>query len=377
MILTIIRGLFVLLMAAAGYSIVTSDFSKIPVLGGQNWLAMSFCLTLAILIISIDILAGRRKLAVFSGIAFGVLVGITITYALSFGVLLLIDNVVLPGGQGSATNRAIANSLNLILGCVSCYFAISFILQTKDDFRFIIPYVEFRRDTRGAKPIVVDTSALIDGRLREVAKAGFLDSRLVVPQFVVGELQILADSADAEKRQKGRRGLDVLGELREDLAVDVRLFDDHQASDTPVDQHLVELARQLDAKLLTVDFNLTKVAALSEVSTLNLNDLAQCLHHHVRAGDEFDLRIERTGTGENQGVGRLEDGTMVVVENAADLVGTEARVAVKNTTQTTAGRMVFARLTSEVVDDASSNKPRRRRAGRVKRGLSNAASSVG
>ena len=348
MLLNILRGVFVLLMGAVGYSLVVADPDNLGRLEGKNWLALAMCVTLGVLVIAVDILAGRRKLAVFSGVAFGVLAGLAISYALSFAVRLVVDNVLLTGSVGSDTNRTIAGFLNLLIGTIVCYFTVSFVLQTKDDFRFIIPYVEFRRDARGARPVVVDTSALIDGRLEPAAAAGWLDTRLVVPEFVVRELQRVADSPDRAKRLRGRRGLDVLARLRSAPGLDVRVFDTHaheprDAEDHPVDRRLIDLARQWEAKALTVDHNLAKVAQLAGVAVLNLNDLADALRGGVVLGEARHLTIERTGTGQGQGVGHLDDGTMVVVEGAADAVGEKVDVVVTNTTQTSAGRMVFAR----------------------------------
>ena len=362
MLLNILRGVFVLLMGAVGYSLVAADPNDLGRLQGKNWLALAMCLTLAVLVIAVDILAGRRKLAVFSGLVLGVMTGLALSYVLSFAVVLVVDNVLLPDSIGSPTNVTLAGFLNLLIGTVVCYFCVSFILQTKDDFRFIIPYVEFRRDARGARPVVVDTSALIDGRLEPVAAAGFLDTRLVVPEFVVRELQRVADSPDRGKRLRGRRGLEVLARLRQARGLDVRVFDTHaheprDADDHPVDRRLIDLARQWEAKALTVDHNLAKVAQLAGVAVLNLNDLADGLRGGVVLGEARHLTIERTGTGQGQGVGHLDDGTMVVVEGAADAVGEKVDVVVTNTTQTSAGRMVFARRDGSADAPADEEEP--------------------
>jgi uncharacterized protein YacL len=349
MVLNILRGIFVLLMAAVGYSLVTADPENLGDLEGVHWLALAMCVSLSLLVIAIDILGGRRKLAIFSGVAFGVLAGLAVSYALSFAVVLVVDNVFLPTTVGSEINATVTGFLNLLIGTIVCYFSVAFVLQTKDDFRFIIPYIEFRRDARGTKPVLVDTSALVDGRLEEVATAGFLDTRLVVPHFVVNELQTLADQADRHKGQRGRRGLDVLARLQRAAGLDVRIYDSHghepkDADDLPVDRRLVDLARTLEAKLLTVDFNLAKVAQLAGVNTLNINQLARALQSEVVPGDALEVLLAREGTGDDQGVGHLDDGTMIVVENAAASVGKRVSVTVTNLTQTNAGRMIFAKL---------------------------------
>ena len=377
MALNILRGLFVLLMAAVGYSFVVADPKTVGELQGINWLALTGSLITATGMIVLDIAAGRRKLAIYSAIAFGTLIGLVITYALSLGVALLIDNFILPGSADNPENEALISFTTLLIGCASCYFAISFILQTKDDFRFIIPYVEFRRDARGSRPALLDTSVLIDGRIAQILAAGFLDLRIIVPQFVVRELQRLSDSADDLKRAKGRRGLDVLEQLRRREGADVRIFETHDDASLDaapddalrVDERLVRLADELDAKLVTIDRPLEKVARLSDVSVLNFNELALAMRPEALPGTPLSVRVEKTGTGENQGVGHLPDGTMIVVEGGADRVGATVEVIVRNTTQTPAGRLVFARLADDVeangqhveAGDAEPPPPRRRR----------------
>jgi uncharacterized protein YacL len=345
MMLNILRGLFVLLMASVGWAFAIAEPEQAGTLQGNQWLAPAAALIVGVGLICIDILAGRRKFAVFTGVAFGILVGLTITYALSFGVQLIIDNLIRPESVSSPANRTLVTFINLLVGMAACYFAVSFILQTKDDFRFIIPYVEFRRDARGPRPIILDTSALIDGRVADLAETGFIDSQLVVPQFVVQELQTVADSRDRLKRARGRRGLDVLNRLKSDGHADVRMFDSAAADqkDTPVDQRLINLALELDGRAMTTDFNLNKVAQVAGVPVLNLNELSNALKPEVLPGEVIRVQIVKPGTAEAQGIGYLDDGTMVVVEHGRDQIDREVDLVVTNTTQTAAGRMVFGR----------------------------------
>src|SRR5205085_1981574 len=175
--------------------------------------------------VCIDILSPRRKLAVFSGVILGLLVGVAIAFALSFVTQLMFDqavasaNIVLKPGQREMLLRYI----NMLVGVIACYLSISFIMQTKDDFRFIIPYVEFSKQTKGARPILLDTSVLIDGRIVDIAATGILESQLVVPRFILAELQQVADSADKLKRNRGRRGLDVLANLQNNRRVEIAI----------------------------------------------------------------------------------------------------------------------------------------------------------
>jgi uncharacterized protein YacL len=208
MVLTILRALFVLLMAAAGWYLLASSNA----LKDYTWLSLSITLVVGVLIICMDILAPRKKLQLFSGTFLGLFVGLLVTYALSFLVKLILPQYfeIAPRSLTAHDKAVLEFFINLVIGLVCCYLCISFVLQTKDDFRFIVPYVEFKRQTKGYHPMLMDTSALIDGRIYDVSTTGILEHQLVVPRFIVDELQTLADSADKLKRARGRRGLDML-----------------------------------------------------------------------------------------------------------------------------------------------------------------------
>src|SRR3954462_2117033 len=268
MVLHILRALFVLLMAAVGW-FVLSDPAR--AFGDKTWLTLAVAVIVAVLVVCIDILAPRRKLAVFSGTFLGLLVGVFVSYALSFVVTLMVDYVIAlvngrdPTQMVVVTDRSrtdIIQFINMMVGITVCYLTISFVLQTKDDFRFVIPYVEFSKQTKGARPILLDTSVLIDGRITDIVSTGILESQLIVPQFVIDELQTVADSGDKLKRNRGRRGLDVLQKLRGNERADVLLYDssaherEKDEATADVDHRLVHLAQVLDARVLTNDFNL-------------------------------------------------------------------------------------------------------------------------
>ena len=351
MILYVLRALFVLLMAAVGWFYVTQPGQQ----GNGGWGAMPIAIAIALLFIATDILSPRRKLAIFAGSFFGLLVGIAIAYALSFVVGLLVDNYYQPGPTSKpgdmalfAQHRdAIKAFIDMLIGVVSCYLSISFILQTKDDFRFIIPYVEFSKQTKGARPMLLDTSVLIDGRIVDIAATGLLESQLVVPHFVLDELQAVADSADRLKRARGRRGLDMLSALRESRKTDVVLYESPRDEEGAVDQRLVQLARSLSARVLTNDYNLNKVAQLTGVDVININDLSSALRPVVVPGEKMRVTVVKPGEEPGQGVGYLEDGTMVVIEQARPHVNEEVEFTVTRSLQTSAGRMIFGRLSGE------------------------------
>jgi len=241
----------------------------------------------------------------------------------------------------------VARNVNTALGVVSCYLSISFILQTKDDFRFIIPFVEFAKETKGARPMLVDTSVLIDGRIADVADTGIIESKMIVPKFVLVELQTVADSADKLKRNRGRRGLEVLGKLQNSKRCEVVLYDSSVHEDdteTDVDQKLMNLAQSMNARVLTNDFNLNKVAQLRGVTVINLNDLTTALKPVVLPGEKMKVRLIKPGEETGQGVGYLEDGTMVVVEQGRQFVNEDVEFTVTSVLQTSAGKMIFGRL---------------------------------
>src|SRR5439155_14531099 len=273
MILHVLRALFVLLIATVGFFFVYRHPPPREAGYWEFWSPPAIALAIGVLLVCIDIVApARRKLAIFSGTFLGLIVGLAFAYVLSFAVEVFVQQYF-EGDQ-----KQIIQFINMLASVATCYLAISFILQTKDDFRFIIPYVEFSKQTKGARPIVVDTSVLIDGRITDIATTGIIESQLVVPQFVLLELQQIADSADKLKRNRGRRGLDALAKLRANPRVDVAIFDPHREEPAAtVDQRLMNLAQELGARVLTNDFNLNKVAQLRGVDVINVNDLANAL----------------------------------------------------------------------------------------------------
>src|SRR5688572_9614820 len=343
MILHVLRALFVLLMAAVGWAFIKDPEQS---LGPNNWLSLAIALVVGVLIVCLDILAPRKKLAVFSGAFLGLIVGISIAYALSFVTALLVDQYIAATKANVTMNMrdGVVQFINLLVGVVTCYLSISFIMQTKDDFRFVIPYVEFQKQTKGARPILLDTSVLIDGRINEIASTGILESQLVVPRFVLAELQAIADSGDKLKRNRGRRGLDVLAKLQTNEKIEVRHYDTHEDGIHDVDERLMTLATELSARVLTNDFNLNKVAQLRGVDVININELANALKPDALPGEKMVVRLLKPGEEPGQGVGYLDDGTMVVVEAGRPHLNEEVEFTVTNTRQTSAGRMIFGRM---------------------------------
>lgn len=261
----------------------------------------------------------------------------------------------LPGGTSAEADDVGAGDVEapilalvkMLLGASAIFMCVSFVMQTKDDFRFVIPYVEFAKETKGPKALVLDTSVIIDGRIADIAETNILESELIVPRFVLAELQAIADSDDKLKRNRGRRGLDVLNKLQGSGKIDIRIMDTHVPSvddAADVDAKLVALAKHLEARVVTNDYNLNKVAQLRKVVVININDLANALKPILLPGETLAVKMIKPGEEPGQGVGYLEDGTMVVAEGGRDHIGREIVIIVTSVLQTSAGRMIFGKL---------------------------------
>lgn len=201
---------------------------------------------------------------------------------------------------------------------------------------------------------ILDTSAIIDGRIADLCKTGFLEGVLIIPHFVLNELQKIADSSDPLRRNRGRRGLDILNKIQKENQVSVRIFDMDYEDLAEVDTKLLRLARELEAKVVTNDFNLNKVAELYGVEVLNINDLSNAIKPVVLPGEEMIVHVLRDGKEYGQGIGYLEDGTMIVVEGGKNFIGLNIEILVTSVLQTSAGRMIFAKPKDYIVSKATS-----------------------
>ncbi len=202
---------------------------------------------------------------------------------------------------------------------------------------------EKNKELQDSQRILVDTSAIIDGRIADIARTGFIPGRLLIPRFVLNELQYVSDSADNLRRQRGRRGMEILSELQKDESIPVTISDIDVEGVREVDERLIVLARQLNCPILTNDYNLNRVAELQGVSILNINELANAVKAILLPGETLELKIIQEGKEFGQGVGYMEDGTMVVVENGNKYIGKSLRITVTKVLQTAAGRMIFAK----------------------------------
>jgi uncharacterized protein YacL len=244
----------------------------------------------------------------------------------------------------------VVNAMRLAID-VSLYASLGFLgamlslRGNRDDFAFIIPYVRFRQDASSGQPIVLDSEAVIDGRVLGILRSGFLHGRLIVPRFVLKELQTMAESQANGQRQRGQRGLECLETMQKSPDLQISVHDTHGAvSGDDHTSELIEAARLLGARLMTLDENLAKIAKLQGLDVLNIHELDEALKPTVAVGQRLRLALVRSGKEDHQAVGYLPDGSMIVVNHGAAKIGGTAEVIVVSTLQTTAGTIVFAEL---------------------------------
>ncbi|MHC4776789.1 MAG: PIN/TRAM domain-containing protein [Planctomycetota bacterium] len=295
-----------------------------------------------VIVLVMDARTPNKRLTSVVGVYLGICVGLIGALAIGALIDVVAEAWELKGGRP----EIYLGLMKVMIAIVLCYLAVSVVLTTKDDFRLVIPYVEFSKQVRGVRPLLLDSSALIDGRVEGLGQTGFLAAPMVVPQFVLDELQTLADSGDKLKRGRGRRGLDIVSRLQASPHLDVSI-DDSNVTGRSVDHKLLQMASDQNLRVLTTDYNLDKVAEIQGVPVLNINELAQSLKSQVVPGEAIAVDIVKRGESAKQGVGYLPDGTMVVVEEAADHIGGRIMAIVTNSLQTSAGRMIFGRVAGE------------------------------
>lgn len=318
-----IRILFILGSILIGYNLSPKDSG---IMGGL------IAGGIALVIIFLEI--GMRRISTrgLSSSVFGLILGLIMAKLVGDAISLA------PIPADTLTNTRV------ILTFIFCYLGMLIGLRGKDEFNIIIPYVRLRRQDQLEEVAILDTSIIIDGRILDICKTKFLEGKICIPRFVLRELQQIADSTDPMRRQRGRRGLEILHTLQKEVRLDIMIHEEEFPEVGEVDAKLIKLAKLLEAKILTVDFNLNRVASFQGVKVLNINELANALKPVVFPGEEMEVKLIKEGKEHNQAVGYLDDGTMVVVEDARRLIGQEVKVTVTSVLQTQAGKMVFTKL---------------------------------
>lgn len=343
------RLTYLLVCEAAGVAIALSTkgtMLEVPmstgILGG---------LGVAALFIWIESLMKGFTLRGFSTATFGLAVGLLCAWLLTrVQISDLLELAFRDQLESRENGEVVVNALKLALD-VTLFASLGFLgavlslRGNRDDFAFIIPYVRFRQDASTGQPVVLDADAVIDGRVIGILRAGFLHGRLIVPRFVLDELQAMADGGSNGTRHRGQRGLDHLDEMQKAVDVQISIHDTATPQETDtMNARLIEVTRMLGARLMTVDENLTKVAKLQGVDVLNIHELDEALKPTVAVGQRIRLALVRTGKEDHQAVGYLPDGTMIVVNHAVAKIGSTTDVVVVSTLQTASGIMVFAEL---------------------------------
>lgn len=344
-----LRAIFLAIMM--GLAVVAfqyfSDLGERLERPGIGTLAGFSVIALATLVIVTDLLVQRKEITTISAVYFGLLLGLLLGNLLATGLNPIFFDFPMGIDKELPQETFVRRCLQVMLSVICCYICISTLLQTKDNFRFIIPFIEFSKQTKGNRPLVLDTSVIIDGRIADVCESRFIDSKIIVPRFVLLELQAVADSGDRLKRNRGRRGLDILKRIQNNKELDFQLHDGivpGVSESGKVDERLVQFAKAMGGKVVTNDFNLNKMAQLEGVEVVNLNELANSLKSVALPGEVLLVKVVKPGDQPGQGVGYLEDGTMVVVEQGRNSIGQETPVVVTSALQTPAGRMVFGRV---------------------------------
>jgi uncharacterized protein YacL len=340
MLLWLLRGFFSIMMLGLAVALMVSVQSKGYDVRG--FIAFGAAVGFGALVVSLDMSVPHKQITTISAVYFGLLLGFLLGSL--FWVAL---EPLVPEEPAGGQRPTLALLGRLLVTVVCCYITVSTLLQTKDEFRFIIPYVEFSKQWKGARPLVLDTSVIIDGRIADICDTRIIDTQLIVPRFVLQELQAVADSSDKLKRNRGRRGLDMLKRMQGNQKIELMFHDANlpELRDIQkVDERLVALAKGLGARVVTNDFNLNKIAQLQGVEVINLNEVANALKSVALPGEGMLVRVVKPGDQIGQGVGYLEDGTMVVIEQGRAHVGQEVAITVTSVLQNPAGRMVFGRI---------------------------------
>ena len=334
--LNVVRFLFIVVTTTLTYLWVGVIIPY--VYPGDEWVYATFALSLAIILVFIESQIRRDFPHELIIGLFGLICGLSTSALLQMAIP---EN--LPQTEESITRIA----LHFIFG----YLGVTVALRNAHRLDFTGAAFIAQSEDRLYGSKILDTSVLIDGRIIEIIDSRFIEGMLIIPSFVINELQVLSDSSDHIKRSKGRRGLDISKRLQNNIHLEIEILEDDFPNLKDVDQKLLALSKKYQCTLVTIDFNLSKVAEIEDIPVLNINRLAQSLKTVVLPGEELNLQITREGKETNQGVGYLEDGTMVVMENGKQYLGQTVQVKVASVLQTSAGRMIFSKLKEPEINE--------------------------
>jgi len=332
--LYVLRALFVLVSAVLGWHI-----ERILSVNSAGIYGLIIGIILAAFLVLIELWFTKKFIGIISIIILGLIFGFIVSYLFTAVIFML------PGLKAAAEKSTeFKDWLQLSITFLFCFLTIIAVIRIKDDFKFVLPFVELSPTHKTGRPWILDTSVIIDGRIAGLLETLSVDSQIVIPKFMLQELQNVADSSDKLRRIRGRYGLDVLEQIRKNKKIDIRVDEAEFSYIEETDQKLIKLAQSLNGYLVTNDFNLNKVAKLQGLEVININELANALKLVVLPGETLEIKIIRAGEEPNQGVGYLPDGTMVVVEGAQQRIGQKVTVSVKIALQTAAGKMIFGSL---------------------------------
>lgn len=343
-ILLVVRFLFVLILGGTAAKIAQDLSASSDQVGQGSWMVVgAFVAVMALggLALILDIAYPKKRISSISAVFFGLIVGSILGYFLKIAFAPTLSLWL---------EEEMINWCSVILTALFCYICVSVLLQTKNDFRFVIPYVEFAPQIKGSRPLILDSSVIMDGRIADIADSGLVDQVMVIPVFVLEEIQSIADHHDKIRRKRGIRGLETVDRLKRSSGVDLDIRSDEGmevAGRGDIASRLVHLTKSLNGRLMTNDLTLSKTATIHNIDTINLNEVSNAFKPPVLWGDKLSVSIVKEGEEPGQGVGFLDDGTMVVVDMGKRFIGHEVNVVVDSFLQTSAGRIVFCRIDSK------------------------------
>lgn len=332
LIMWFIRVVFIVIGSLVGY-LCSSHLPITP------WQGLTFGLCFTLILVIIEYFLKNVSLKNMLVCLLGLIAGLAVA-----SLLVFLTSIIMRGTESNGVLGMVAASSGLILG----YLGIAIAYKNRDELHFMTaPGAPYTRNTRSNNVKIVDTNIIIDGRILDICKTGFVDGTLIVPRFVLKELQYIADSSDVLRRNRGRRGLDILHGMQKSPNIDIRISEQDFPEIKEVDAKLIELGKSLNAKVITNDFNLNQIAELQAVAVLNINELANAVKPVILPGEAMTVRVVKEGKEYAQGVAYLDDGTMVVVDNGRSLMGQTIDVVVTSILQTAAGRMIFTKKKEE------------------------------